>query len=112
MRRWCIAIFVAVFSLYLLSSGREPPSGDSHPMWDVADALVQHGKIDISTRWPENIPPGRDGKTYGIAPIGPVLAQVPGAAIHGIVHGVAPSYTPLVKPLAAHVGPAALGALA
>ena len=112
MRRWSIAIFVAVFSLYMLSSGREPPWGDSHPMWDVAEALVQHGRIDIGTRWPENIPPGRDGKTYGIAPIGPALVQVPGAAIAGIVRGTAPSYSVLVKPVACHLAPAALGALA
>jgi len=44
---------------------------------EVADHLVDHGTIDISTRWPEDLPPGRDGKIYGIAPIGPSLVLVP-----------------------------------
>ena len=111
-RRWCIAIFLAVCSAYLLSGSREPAWGDAHPMWDVAQRLVQHGAIDISTRWPEDLPPGRGGKIYGIAPIGPALVHVPGAAVDGIAHAVAPSYAPLVKPLATHLAPAALGAAA
>jgi hypothetical protein len=112
MRRWCIAIFVAVFSFYLLTSSREPAWGDAHPMWDVADAIVHHGKIDIPTRWPEDIPPGRGGKIYGIAPIGPALVQLPGAVVVGLVQGVAPSHVVLFKPVAVHLAPAALGALA
>src|SRR5258706_304115 len=36
MRRWSIAIFVAVFSLYLLSSSREIAWGDAKSMWVYA----------------------------------------------------------------------------
>ncbi len=111
-RRWSLSILVAVFFIYLLSSSRERPWGDAHPVWEVAQRLVHHGEIDIKLRWPEDIPPGRDGKTYGITPIGPVLAQVPGVALAGIAKAAAPEDEVLTLPLACHVGPAALGALA
>jgi hypothetical protein len=109
--RFGAAIFIAVFAFLLATSSREPAWGDAHPMWDVAEHLV-NGSIETSIRWPEDIPPGVGGKLYGIAPIGPSLAHVPGAALLAISHRAAPSYDPLVRPLATHVGPAALGALA
>lgn len=112
MRRWYIAIFLAVFGLYLVSSSREPAWGDARPMWEVAERLVQHGAIDIRTRWPDDMPPGRNGKTYGIAAIGTVLVHVPGVAFAGITHSLAPRHDPLLRPIFTHLAPAALGALA
>src|SRR5262245_11798360 len=111
-RGWSIAIFVAVFSFYLLTSSREPAWGDWRPMWEVADRLVQHFAIDIKTRWPDDMPPGRDGKTYGITPIGPPLMHVPGAALTAVLHQAAPQQGALLRPLFTHLAPAALGALA
>lgn len=110
--RWSIAIFVAVLSFNMLSGSREIAWGDAHGMWEVADQLIAHRSIAIATRWPDDIPPGRDGRYYGIAPIGPSLVHVPGAAIAGLGRAVAPSYDPLVRRLAIHLAPAALGALA
>ena len=107
-----IAIFVAVFSFNMLSSSREPAWGDAHGMWEVAEHLLTRQAIDISIRWPEDIPPGRNGKYYGIAPIGPSLVHLPGVALADLGHAVAPSYDPLVRPLATHLAPSALGALA
>ena len=95
----------------MLVSGREPAWADAHPMWELADRIVQHGAIDIKTRWPEDIPTGRDGKTYGIAALGCGLVHVPGAAIAASSHLVAPRWDPLVRPLATHLAPSALGAL-
>lgn len=112
MRAWYIAIFVAVFGLYLLSSSREPAWGDARPMWEVADRLVQHGEIDIKTRWPDDMPPGRNGKIYGIAAIGTVLVHVPGTALAAVSHSAAPRHDTLLRPLFTHLAPAALGALA
>jgi hypothetical protein len=111
MRKWHIAIFVAVFGLYMLSSSREPAWGDAHSMWEVADRIVQHGAIDIKTRWPEDLPPGRDGKTYSINPIGVSLVHVPGAGFAALSHSVSPRHDVLVRPIFTHVGPALLGAL-
>ncbi|HEY5949522.1 MAG TPA: glycosyltransferase family 39 protein [Kofleriaceae bacterium] len=112
MRAWYIAIFVAVFGLYLLASSREPAWGDARPMWEVADRLVQHGEIDIKTRWPDDMPPGRNGKTYGIAAIGTVLVHVPGVALTAVMHSAAPRHEVLLRPIFTHLAPAALGALA
>src|SRR5258706_8945580 len=112
MRKPCIAIFVAVFGFYMLTSSREPAWGDAHPMWEVAARIVETGGIDIKTRWPDDIPPGPDGKIYGIAAIGDALPHVPGAAVAALSHRIAPSQDALVRPLATHVAPAALGALA
>ncbi|HEX4420113.1 MAG TPA: hypothetical protein VH165_19495 [Kofleriaceae bacterium] len=96
----------------LLTSSREPAWGDAHGMWAVADQLVAHHAIDISLRWPEDIPPGRNGKYYGIAPIGPSLVHVPGVGLAGLGHRVAPADDALIRPLATHLAPSALGALA
>lgn len=110
--RWSAAIAVAVFCFYMLTSSREPAWGDARPMWETADRLVQHGAIDIKTRWPDDMPPGRDGKTYVITPIGAVLVHVPGAALTAMAHGLAPKHDVLMKPLFTHLAPALLGALA
>lgn len=111
-RAAALAIFVAVLGLNLLSSSREPAWGDARGMWQVAERLVGAGAIDISVRWPEDIPAGRGGKYYGIAPLGPSLVHVPGAALTRAVRGAWPRQAPLVQPLATHLAPAALGALA
>jgi hypothetical protein len=107
-----LAIFIAVFGFYMLTSSREPAWGDAHPMWEVAERLVAGGHIDIKTRWPEDIPLGRDNKIYGIAPIGPAVMHVPGAALAALSHRFARDDDTLVRPLATHLGPSALGALA
>src|SRR6185312_9403874 len=112
MRSWCLAIFAAVLACNMLASSREIAWGDAHPMWEVAERIVAHGAIDITTRWPEDIPPGPDGKIYGIAAIGCALVHVPGAAIASLMHRAAPSTDGLVRPLATHLAPSAAGALA
>lgn len=111
-RRLAFAIFLAVFALYLVTSSREPAWGDARGMWEVATRLVDDGAISISTRWPEDIPPGRDGKYYGIAPIGPSLVHVPGVIALGASHAIEPRNDGLVRPLATHLAPSAMGALA
>jgi hypothetical protein len=112
LRRWTLAIFIAVFGVYMLASSREPAWGDGRSMWEVADRLVQHGKIDIKTRWPEDIPAGQGGKIYSINPIGVSLVHVPGAAGAALTHKLAPEKDVLLRPIFTHVGPAAMGALA
>ncbi|MFT3694573.1 MAG: hypothetical protein QM831_15600 [Kofleriaceae bacterium] len=112
MRSHAIAIFIAVFGFYMLTTSREPAWGDAHPMWEVAESIVDGAHVDIKTRWPDDIPLGRNDKIYGIAPIGPALMHVPGAAIAALAHRIAPKQDTLVRPLAVHLGPSAMGALA
>lgn len=111
-RRFALAIFLAVFAFYLLTSSREPAWGDARGMWEVASKIVDERTIAIKTRWPEDIPAGRGGKYYSIVPIGPALVHVPGVALFGIAHAIEPRNDALIRPLATHVAPAALGALA
>ena len=112
MTKPALAIFIAVFGFYMLTSSREPAWGDAHPMWEVAERIVDGGHIDIKTRWPDDIPLGRDQKIYGIAPIGPAVMHVPGAAIAALTHRFVRDDDTLVRPLATHLGPSAVGALA
>ncbi|HLL21393.1 MAG TPA: hypothetical protein VK427_04635, partial [Kofleriaceae bacterium] len=111
-RRFALAIFLAVFALYLVTSSREPAWGDARGMWEVATRIGHDQTIAITTRWPEDIPPGRGGVYYGITPIGTSLVHLPGVAVLGFSHAVAPKHDVLVRPLATHLAPAALGALA
>ena len=112
VRNLPLAIFIAVFSFYLVTTSREPAWGDAHGMWEVADHLVGKQSIAIDTRWPEDIPAGRNGLYYGIAPIGPSLVHVPGVIVAGALHRLAPTYDALVRPLATHLAPSLLGAVA
>ncbi|HEX4450990.1 MAG TPA: hypothetical protein VH143_08985 [Kofleriaceae bacterium] len=112
MRSWCLAIFIAVFAGNMLVSSREPAWGDARPMWELADRIVEHGALDIKTRWPDDIPAGPDGKTYGIAAIGCALVHIPGAAIAALAHEISPGGDALVRPICTHLAPSVLGALA
>ncbi|MBX3160199.1 MAG: hypothetical protein KF773_29805 [Deltaproteobacteria bacterium] len=111
-RAIALAIFVATFAFYMLSSSREPAWGDARSMWDVADRLVADRTIATTVRWPDDAPPGQDGKYYGIAPIGTSLVHVPGAALARISHGISARHDGLARPLFVHLAPALLGALA
>ena len=111
-RRCGLAILLATFALYMLTSSREPAWGDARGMFELATRIVNDQSISITTHWPEDIPPGEGGKYYGITPIGTSLVHIPGAIILGISHSIEPRNDGLVRPLAVHVAPAALGALA
>jgi hypothetical protein len=111
-RRFALAIFLAVFSFYLLTSSREPAWGDARGMWEVATRIANDREISIQTRWPEDIPAGQGGKYYGITPIGTSLVHLPGALLLGASHAIEPRNDGLMRPIAVHVAPAALGALA
>lgn len=111
-RRLAFAIWLAVFALYMLTSSREPAWGDARGMWEVATRIVNDRAISIQTRWPEDIPAGQGGKYYGITPIGTSLVHVPGVIALGASHAIEPRNDVLVRPLATHLAPAALGALA
>jgi hypothetical protein len=96
----------------MLTSSREPAWGDGRGMWELATRMVNDRGISIQTRWPEDIPPGRDGKYYGITPIGTSIVHIPGAIVLGISHAIEPRDDGLMRPLATHLAPSALGALA
>ena len=97
----------------MLTSSREPAWGDAHPMWEVAERLVNGGHIDIKTRWPDDIPLGRDQQDLrhrADRPGGRCTCPVPRSRRSRTAF--ARDDDTLVRPLATHLGPSALGALA
>jgi hypothetical protein len=110
-RRGRVALFFAAFSFFLLTGGREPPWGDARPIWEVADGLARRGEIAIATPWPPDLPRGRDGRVYAVAPLAQSLVHVPGALVRRGLGKLAPRSAPHTLALASHLAPAALGAL-
>jgi hypothetical protein len=114
-----LGIFFTVFFATLIGNSRERPWGDAHPIYDVAESLVERHEVSIDTRWPPSIPAGRNNKIYAVSALMPSLAQVPGAVVRHFVLKYAAGRPPLEKaaltelslPFCAHLGPAALGAL-
>lgn len=109
-RRAAFWLFAVVFFFNMLTSSREKAWGDAHGMWDVAVNLLAKQSLAIDLRWPEDIPPGRDGKYYCISPFGPSLVHVPGAFVASVAKRYAPVQYGLLLPLCVHLAPAALGA--
>ncbi len=106
------ALFVALFSFYMLTTSRERPWADGTPIFEVAESIVEHGRINIGTRWPGLLPLGRDGKVYAVAPLLQSLVHVPGAAVQRLLARLAPEKHHLWRALSSHIGPSALAALA
>ena len=109
-KRLCRAIFLTALSVYLLTSGREPPWGDGHVQYMVAESLVHHGGIDVPRPWPDDFPPGRGGKYYSTYPIMTSLVQVPGLALLDRTARSGPAHR-FAEPLTSHLAPALFGAL-
>jgi hypothetical protein len=106
------AVFAATFALYLLTSGREPPWGDGNIQYRVAESLVHHGSLAIGRAWPEDLPPGRDGKFYSTYPLATSVVQIPGLLLFDAASAVRPELRGLARPLTSHLACAAFGALA
>jgi hypothetical protein len=106
-----LAVFAVFFVLYLMSSSRERPWGDAHTVFDVAESIVDHGSVAVPTRWPIDLPPGRNGKFYCINPLVTSLVHVPGVALHRLVSKARPDLNGVLLPFMSHLAPAAAGAL-
>jgi hypothetical protein len=114
-----LALFFSIFWITMVGSSRERPWGDAHPVYDVAESLVEKHTVAIDTRWPPSIPLGRNGKVYAVSALLPSLIHLPGAALRHYILKVAATRPPVLKaaitdlslPICSHLGPAALGAL-
>jgi hypothetical protein len=102
-------LVLGVAAFYLLTGSRERPWSDATPIYEVADSLVSQGTIAISTPWPVDLKPGRQGRTYAVAPLLPSLIHVPGAGLRRMAGAIWPASRELTWPFAAHLAPAALG---
>jgi len=69
-------VFFALF--YTLISSREQPWADAHVTYDTTQALVDRGALDIHTvGGSPTFYTYREGKKYGVFPLGNVVAMVP-----------------------------------
>src|SRR4051812_5305499 len=84
------AVFAATFAFYLLSSGREPPWGDGHVQYMVAQSLLHHGSLAIPRAWPDDQPRGRNGLNYSTYPLATSVIQIPGLVIQGAAAALGP----------------------
>jgi hypothetical protein len=71
-------VFAFFLLLFLLVTSREPPWADAHVTYDTTQALVDRFELDVHL---ESGPPWfyahRNGKKYGVFPLGNVVAMVP-----------------------------------
>jgi hypothetical protein len=73
-----LRLFVALACFYLLISSREPPWADSRVMYETAVALADRQALDIQLGGPAAFFTVRDGKKYGLYPLGNVITMIPG----------------------------------
>jgi hypothetical protein len=71
-------LFLFLFCAFMLVTSREPPWADAHVVYDTTQELVDHGALDVHL---EGGPPWfyahRNGKKYGVFPLGNVVAMIP-----------------------------------
>jgi hypothetical protein len=107
-------IFVFLFCAFMLLTSREPPWADAHVVYDTTENFVEHAALDVRL---ESGPPWfyahRNGKKYGVFPLGNVIAMVPSYVTYKLVTKLfkklpdKPTYA-----LAAHVAPSLMMAAA
>ena len=105
-------LFGTIFCLYLFSTSGARPWGDATPVWEVADSIVHAHNLHAKTRWPMNLPNGKDGYLYGLAPLLQSLVHVPGAALQRSIAKIYPAYWQITWRLTCHLAPTVLGTLA
>lgn len=110
-RRLALAIFATALAAYLLTSGREPPWGDGRVQYMVAQSLLDHGGVDVTKPWPDDLPAGRDGKYYSTYPLLTSAAHLPGLILlraSTALSGVSPGFA---EPITSHIASSLFGAL-
>jgi hypothetical protein len=101
-----------LFCAFLLLGGREPPWGDANVTYVTTRAVWEEHRIDIKLDAPPYFFTVRDGKKYGIAPLGNVVAMLPSYVIHKRLMGIKKLPEQPVAALATHFMPALLMAAA
>jgi hypothetical protein len=73
-----LRLFALLALVFMLVTSREPPWADAHVVYDTTQALVDQHALDVHT---EGGPPWwyvvRDGRRFGVFPLGNVIAMVP-----------------------------------
>lgn len=76
-----VRVFALLFFLFFLAMSREPPWGDARVTFETARSLIERGRLDIQMDAPSYFFTVHDGKKYGFASLGNVIASVPSLAV-------------------------------
>jgi hypothetical protein len=76
-RRLAWAIFLLTLGVYLLGMSSEKPWGEGEQLYEVAEAIVERGTVEVTWLAPPVTFPGPDGRVYAHYPILPSLVLVP-----------------------------------
>jgi hypothetical protein len=106
-------LFFFLFCAFMLVTSREPPWADAHVVYDTTQALVDHGALDVHT---EGGPPWfyahRNGRKYGVFPLGNVVAMVPSYLGYKLLSHVKALPDRPIFAFASHLSPALMMAAA
>jgi hypothetical protein len=104
-------LFLFFFLLYTFLGSREPPWADAHVVYDTTQALVDRGALDIHTAGGSpTFYCFKDGKKYGVFPVGNVVGLLPGYLIYKLVHKLESIPDKPLFAFTCHIGPSLMGA--
>jgi hypothetical protein len=99
-------LFVFLFCAFMLVTSREPPWADAHVVYDTTQGLIDRGELDVHL---ESGPPWfyakRNGRKYGVFPLGNVVAMVPSYLTYKLLSKVSALPDRPTFALASHVAP-------
>jgi hypothetical protein len=98
------------FSLaFLLTTSREPPWADAHVVYDTTENLVDNFQLDVrltgGSPWFYAV---RDGRRYGVFPLGNVIAMVPSYLVEKSLRWIPWLPSKPLSAFCAHISPALL----
>ncbi len=83
--RWRLFAFLTL--LFLATTSREPPRADAHVTYETTRELVDHFALDVHMDGgPVWLYALRNGKKYGVFPLGNVVAMVPSYVTWKVLH--------------------------
>jgi hypothetical protein len=106
-------LFVFLFCAFMLLTSREPPWADAHVVYDTTQGLIDRGQLDVHL---ESGPPWfyakRNGRKYGVFPLGNVVAMVPSYLSYKLLATIKALPDRPTFALASHVSPSLMMAAA
>ncbi len=103
-----LRLFLLLTSLSMALASREPPWGDAHVVYDTSANLVEHGRLDVTLGGPPQFYTFRNGKKFGVFPLGNVIAMVPGYLLYKALAALPGAPTQLLYNYTCHLPPALL----
>ncbi len=100
-------VFLFLGCVFLLGTGREPPWADASVVYQTACAIVDRGEVSLTGPLGPRFFVERDGKRYGVFPLGNAVAQIPGYLIFRGLEPLRLAGTDAIRTFTTHLAPAA-----